>query len=200
MPRIEVAFSSFVVGRTSAQRPGRSFSENASSAASFSALLLDERERAEQHRGPVVRRVVEDRAGEDDPVEQRHGQARGRAGREGPVQAAGRGAVDVDAVVDAGVQDGDAEGLAVDRDRHVGDHRGVDDGVDRGAVVRAPGGQALDADARRAGLRRRGHASILAADWTRGKGQSDAIARVQLARPRPSRRRDAPRLPRADAP
>ena len=75
------AFSSLRFGtRTSPQRPGTSFSVNASSAASCSFAPIDPAQVADDDGRAVVHRVVERRAREHQAVDERRGQA-GRARR-----------------------------------------------------------------------------------------------------------------------
>ena len=97
----------------------------------------------------VVHRVLEHRPGEDDPVEEGDRETRRDPPRELAERPARSRAVDVDVVADAGVQRRDHERLAVGDEAEVGDEPGVQDGVDRLAVVPAPLGKPAHAGAPR---------------------------------------------------
>ena len=90
---------------------------------------------AEYDDRPVVHRVLEYRAREDDAVEQRHRQAGGDPATELAQRAAGGRAVDEDMVVDPCLQCGDHERLAVVDEAEMRHERRIQDGVDRRAVV-----------------------------------------------------------------
>ena len=96
------------------------------------------RRRAEHDDRAVVDRVLEDRAGEHDAVEERHGDAGGDALADGADGAARRGAVDVEQVADACMQRRDHVRLPVALEAEMADERGVEDRVDRRCGRRRP--------------------------------------------------------------
>ena len=62
-------------GATSSQRPGRMCSDRSRSAASFSSAILHQRRLPQNHDRPIVHRVIENRAGEHQSIEQSYGDA-----------------------------------------------------------------------------------------------------------------------------
>ncbi len=113
--------------------------------------------------------MLEHRPREHDPVEERDGQAGGKALGERPQRAARCGAVDEDLVRDAGVERRDDERLAVGDEAEVRDETRVEHGVDRSAVVAAALGEAADPRAGRGGcvVATGGHRRSLRADRRR---------------------------------
>jgi hypothetical protein len=111
--RIQVAFSSCSVG------------------------VLDERRGAEHDDRAVVDRVVERRAREHEPVEQRHGYADRDPGGQVAQHPARRRAVHVEEVAGARMKGGDDVRAAVDLEPDVAIQRLVEDRVDRLTVVAA---------------------------------------------------------------
>ena len=93
--------------------------------------------------------MVERRARQDQAVEEGDGDAGVDAVPQRSQHAAGRGAVEVERLADAGVDGRDDERLAVYDKAEVADVGLVEDGVDGLAVVEAAGGQAADGGARR---------------------------------------------------
>ena len=91
--------------------------------------------------------MLEDRPGEDDPVQEGDREARRDPARELAERPARSRAVDVDLVADAGVERRDHERLAVGDEAEVGDEPGVEHRVDRLAVVPAPLGEPAHARA-----------------------------------------------------
>src|SRR5262249_55038424 len=105
----------------------------------------------------VVHRVVEGRARQHQTVEQRHRDAQGSARGDRAEHAAGRRAVQVQALVDAGVDARDHEGLPVRHEAHVAHEPFVEDGLDRLALVARAFGKPADCAARRGGGGGHGH-------------------------------------------
>ena len=97
--------------------------------------LVDRSEATEGDHRLVVRAVLEDRAREDEPVEERHGHTRRPAASKHAEHPARGRAVDVDPVGDAGTQHRDADGLSAVDERDVADERAVEDLLDPAAVV-----------------------------------------------------------------
>jgi GntR family transcriptional regulator/MocR family aminotransferase len=114
---------------------------------------LDGRGDPEHEHRAVVDGVVEGRAGEHEPVEQRHRQAGRCAGAQRADRAARGGAVEVDGVPHARVQCGDDVGLSVRDEAEVRDQRLVEDRLDRLALVHRAGGNAADPRSSRGGRR-----------------------------------------------
>ena len=110
--------------------------------------IVDPRPRAEDDDGAVVHRVLEHRAGEHDPVEQRDREARREPLGQSPQGTARRRAVDVDRVSEPRVQGRDHERLPVEDEAQVRDERRVEHGVDRLAVVAPALGKPAHARAR----------------------------------------------------
>ncbi len=110
-------------------------------------LSFDRLGRAEGHDGAVVERMVKARAREDDAVEQADGEADRHAALHLAQHAARRGAVPINAVAFAPIGRRRHIGLPLDDVADVTNKAGIEDGVDRLAVVMAALRQALDAGA-----------------------------------------------------
>ena len=89
---------------------------------------------AQYHHRSVVDRVMKCRPGEDEPIDQRYGDAHLESRPERSQHAAGGRAVQVDRVSHARVARRDGVGLPVDDERDMADEAFVEDPVDRGAV------------------------------------------------------------------
>ena len=88
--------------------------------------------------------MIEDRSGEDEPVEESHGQADGHTLIEVPQHSAGSGAMDVEIIAVASVAGGDDEGMAIANESDVADESFVEDSVGSFAIVGAAMGLADD--------------------------------------------------------
>ena len=133
--RIDVALSSPGAGpRTSRHRPGTRCSDSAWRTRVFSSGSSTGRAAEDDDRA-VIHRVVERRAGQDEPVDQRHGDADlGPAGHRLEHPAAGR-AVHVEPIAHPHVQGRDHERPPVDHEADVTHRRLVEDRVDQGAII-----------------------------------------------------------------
>ena len=109
--------------------------------------ILDHSSATEDDCRAVVERMVVDRAGEDDAVDERHGHADVDTAAELTKHAAGRRAVQVQQIPDSYVDGRDDERLRVDNESDMAMERLVEDGIDRLALVEAPLGMAADAAA-----------------------------------------------------
>ena len=98
-------------------------------------FIADRRHLADQNRAAVIDVVFEGGAGEDDAVDVGHRETGPDAAVDGPQRPARGGAVHIDPVADPRVQGRDHEGLLADGEPEVGDEAGVEDRVDRLAVV-----------------------------------------------------------------
>ena len=93
--------------------------------------VLDAGRAAEDHHRAVVHGVVEGRAGEHETVDDRHRDARLDLVRQRAQHVVGDGAVQVELVVEAGMDRGNDRRISVDGEPHVAHERLVQDGVDQ---------------------------------------------------------------------
>src|ERR671921_882421 len=110
------------------------WSTSALSAASISSVSVTRRARPHTTTGHLCKdRWVEGRAGQDQAVDQGHGDADVHVRAQ--AEPAPGGAVQVQRLPDPGVAGGDDVRLAVDHEPDVADEALVEDGVDGGPVV-----------------------------------------------------------------
>ena len=107
--------------------------------------------------------MLEHRAREDDPVDQRHRDASGNALAERAERPARRRPVDVEHVADPRMQRRDHVRLSVALEAEMADQRGVEDLVDPRTVVDGTLVHAFHARTGRRGCRRTGHRGSLSA-------------------------------------
>ena len=100
-------------------------------------LVVHALERPEGHHRLVVRRVLEGRARQDEPVDDGHRHTGSGSLGQGPHRAARGRAVDVEPVAEVRVEHRDATRVAPVEERDVGQQTAAQDAVDRGPVVAA---------------------------------------------------------------
>ncbi len=189
-----MARSSFSVGgRASRPAPGHDVVDQEVERRPLRLEVADRRGRPEDDDRPVVHRVVERGAGQDQPVDERDGDAQLGALGATPQQPAGGRPVQQQPLAVAPVQHRDHDRAVVGGEPDVGDEALVEDGVRRPAVVAPPLGQA--ADGRAGGRRGRvgGHAP-------QGTGGLSAPTSGFSRRPSPGHRRSLPCRHDADGP
>ncbi len=105
----------------------------------------DETRRPEDDHRPVVQGVMEDRTGRDDPVDDRGRHAHRCSTSDEPQHAARRRSVQVENIVDPGMNRRNHDRVIVGDEPDVTDQRLIEDLIDRLSVVMAPFGMATDA-------------------------------------------------------